>query len=203
MLQNRALDLDDDAADLGTRLRLRRKMRGLTMQTVADRAGLTAGFISQVERNLAAPSLTSLTAIAEALDARVTDFLDPPRNAELTSREDLRELYRLPGAPFSYERLSTSFPGSQLTAVLLHEPPGRRSEPIRHRGEELYFVLDGELTFYLDGTEMVLRKGDSIHFPSSRLHSTWNHSDRETTVIVCTTMNIFEDGDRRPADDAT
>jgi transcriptional regulator with XRE-family HTH domain len=197
MLQNRAVDLEDNATDLGTRLRLRREARGLTMQTVADRAGLTAGFISQVERNLAAPSLTSLTAIAEALGAHITDFLDPPRNEDLTSRDTLRELYRLPGAPFSYERLSTSFPGSQLTAVLLHEPPGRRSEPIRHRGEELYFILEGELTFYIDDTEIVLRKGDSIHFSSSRLHSTWNHSDRATTMIVCTTMNIFEEGDPR------
>jgi mannose-6-phosphate isomerase-like protein (cupin superfamily) len=88
-----------------------------------------------------------------------------------------------------------------LTAVLVHEPPGRRSEPIRHRGEELYFILEGELTFYIDDTETVLRKGDSIHFSSSRRHSTWNHSDRETTVIVCTTMNIFEEGQpRRHAD---
>lgn len=197
MLQNRALELQDNATDLGTRLRHRRKTRGLTMQTVAERAGLTTGFISQVERNLAAPSLTSLTAIAEALGAHITDFLDPPRNEDLTSRDALRELYRLPGAPFSYERLSTSFPGSQLTAVLLHEPPGRRSEPIRHRGEELYFVLEGELTFFIDDTEMILRKGDSIHFSSSRRHSTWNHSDRATTMIVCTTMNIFEEGDPR------
>jgi transcriptional regulator with XRE-family HTH domain len=197
MLQNRALELQDNATDLGTRLRHRRKARGLTMQTVAERAGLTTGFISQVERNLAAPSLTSLTAIAEALGAHITDFLDPPRNEDLTSRDALRELYRLPGAPFSYERLSTSFPGSQLTAVLLHEPPGRRSEPIRHRGEELYFVLEGELTFFIDDTEMILRKGDSIHFSSARRHSTWNHSDRATTMIVCTTMNIFEEGDPR------
>jgi transcriptional regulator with XRE-family HTH domain len=181
------------ASDLGSRLRRRRQAVGLTMQAVADHAGLTAGFISQVERNLAAPSLTSLTSIAEALGAHITDFLDPPRNKDLTSREDSRELYALPGAPVSYERLSTTFAGSTLTAVLQHEPPGRRAEPMRHRGEELYYVLRGEITVYVDGTETVLRKGDSIHFASTRRHYTWNHTDRETTILVCSTMNVFED----------
>lgn len=190
---------DPAASDLGTRLRRRRQAVGLTMQAVADHAGLTAGFISQVERNLAAPSLTSLTSIAEALGAHITDFLDPPRNQDLTSREELRELYALPGAPVSYERLSTTFPGSQITAVLMHEPPGRRAEPMRHRGEELYYVLQGEITVYLDDTETVLRKGDSIHFASTRRHHTWNHSDAETVMLVCSTMNVFED----PAADAT
>lgn len=201
MVQNLASDDRDAALDLGARLRHRRKACGLTMQTVADRAGLTAGFISQVERNLAAPSLSSLTSIAEAMGAHITDFLDPPRPGDLISREALRELYAPPGAPFSYERLSTSFPGSQLSAVVMHQPPGFRSEPMRHRGEELYFVLEGEITIYVDETETVLRKGDSIHFASHRPHRTWNHTGREAVLLICTTLNVFEETDR-PRDDA-
>ncbi len=202
MLQNPAPDTTDSAPDLGTRLRKRRKECGLTMQAVADSAGLTAGFISQVERNLAAPSLASLTCIAEALGSHITDFLGAPPNAAEVSRDTLRELYAVPGGTFAYERLSTTFPGSQLTAVLIHEPPGSRSEPMRHRGEELFFVLEGELTVTVDGATRILRRGDSIHFDSQRLHSTWNHTDKETTVIVCNTMDVFggddADEDRAP-----
>lgn len=200
MVQNLAPEAKDGALDLGARLRHRRKACGLTMQTVADRARLSVGFISQVERNLAAPSLSSLTSIAEAMGAHITDFLDPPRSGDLISREALREVYVLPGAPFSYERLSTSFPGSQLSAVVMHKPPGFRSEPMRHRGEELYFVLEGEITVHVDDTETVLRRGDSIHFASDRRHHTWNHTDREAVLLICTTMNVFEETDR-PRDD--
>lgn len=202
MLQNQASATDDAADDLGGRLRRRRKACGLTMQAVADHAGLTAGFISQVERNLAAPSLTSLTAIAEALGGHITDFLDPPKNDDEISREDLRELYALPGAPFSYERLSTTFPGSTLTTVVMHKPPGSRSVPMRHRGEELYFMLEGAITVHVDDTETVLNKGDSIHFASDRRHHTWNHTTREAVLLICSTMNVFEDADPPAADDA-
>lgn len=165
------------------------------MQEVADGAGLTAGFISQVERNLAAPSLASLTSIAEVLGCHITDFLEPPRNDAEISREALRDIYNVPGGDFSYERLSTTFPGSQLTAVLIHEEPGRRSEPMRHRGEELYFVLKGALTVTVDGVESILKQGDSIHFDSRRLHHSFNHTDQETVIIVCNTMDVFGDED--------
>ena len=203
MLQKPDRDSPDSAHDLGTRLRNRRKGRGLTMQAVADSAGLTAGFISQVERNLAAPSLSSLTCIAEALDAHITDFLQAPPDAAEVSRDALRELYAVPGGTVAYERLSTTFPGSRLTAVLIHEPPGRRSEPMRHSGEELFFVLEGELTVVVDGATSVLRRGDSIHFDSRRPHSTWNHTDGETIIIVCNTMDVFggDDGDGEKAPD--
>ncbi|MBT8476106.1 MAG: XRE family transcriptional regulator [Alphaproteobacteria bacterium] len=198
MLQKPAHKEREFAQELGARLRKHRKDRGLTMQEVADGAGLTAGFISQVERNLATPSLASLTSIAEVMGCHVTDILEPPRSDGEISREALRELYNVPGGDFSYERLSTTFPGSQLTAVLIHRQPGRRSEPMRHRGEELYFVLKGALTVTVDGEESVLQQGDSIHFDSRRLHHSWNHSDDETVIVVCNTIDVFGD-EEKPA----
>ena len=62
----------DDA--LGARLRARRKALGKTMQQVADDAGLTIGFISQVERGISKPSLSSLYNLAKALEASVDMF---------------------------------------------------------------------------------------------------------------------------------
>lgn len=176
---------------LGKRLRLRRKARGLTMQTVADDAGLTVGFISQVERDIAAPSLSSLTSIADALGSHVSDFLRPPRNDHEKTHADLREMYSLPGAAISYERLSTTFPGSQLTSVMVHHPPHHQSEPMRHKGEELYLILDGELSVFVDDQESVLRKGDTIHFDSTRLHYVFNRSDQPARMLVCNTMDVF------------
>ena len=204
MLKNTRESDTSDNAGLGARLRKLRKTRRMTLQAVADKAGLTTGFISQVERDIAAPSLSSLMSIAEALDAHVTDFLKSPRNDRETTHGSHRERYAVPGGTNQYERLSTRFPGSQLSAVLLHEPPGHRSEAISHRGEELYFVLAGEITVSVDGTQSVLREGDSIHFDSNRTHFTWNHSDRPATFIVCNTMDVFgdDDGGRSQAHDS-
>jgi len=187
-----ALREKEPSVDLGQAFRRRRTELGLTMQAVADSAGLSVGFISQVERGLAVPSLSSLVAIAEALDRPVSEFLDRPLSSA-TTRNRKRQPFSVPGARRSYERLSTTFPGSRLHSVIAHEPPGMRVEPISHRGEEFFFVLEGEITVELEGRQVVLRTGDTIHFDSRRVHSTWNHSDRSAVLLWCGTMNVFED----------
>ncbi|MEP3279824.1 MAG: cupin domain-containing protein [Stappiaceae bacterium] len=179
--------------NLGEALRLRRKELGLTMQAVADGAGLSVGFISQVERNLTAPSLASLVAMAEVLQKPLSAFLGQTAEAREATFDRHRASFSVQGAGPSYERLSTVFPGSQLHSVIVHESPGHRSEPISHRGEEMFLILEGEITVEIEGTREVLRKGDSIHFDSRRVHSTWNHGTRTASIMWCGTMDIFGD----------
>ncbi|EAR51883.1 probable transcriptional regulator [Oceanicola granulosus HTCC2516] len=163
------------------------------MQTVADEAGLSVGFISQIERGLTAPSLSSLATIAEVLGASIPEFLDRPKRGSETTRQAMREVFALAASDMSYERISSSFRGSQLYSVIVHEPPGHRGEPISHRGEEMFFVLAGEVTVEIEGTIDVLRSGDSVHFDSTRVHSTWNDTDRTASFLWCGTMDIFGD----------
>ncbi|MFW5654050.1 MAG: cupin domain-containing protein [Roseicyclus sp.] len=164
------------------------------MQAVADAAGLSVGFISQVERDLTAPSLSSLASLSEVLQTPISAFLTQPAVDGATTRNDGRASYSVDASGPSYERLSTKFPGSQICSVIFHEPPGHRSEPISHRGEEMFFVLAGEVTVEIEGKVEILRPGDSIHFASTRVHSTWNHTDRPVSILWCGTMDVFGDG---------
>ncbi len=178
---------------LGSNLRNRRHELGLTLQEVADGANLTAGFISQLERNLNAPSISSLTAIARVLDSDLADFFAVPRGGAPTTRAEERLGYSLDETRTKYERISAGFEGHALNAVIVHEQPGYRSEAIRHEGEELFYVLSGSITVELDGKAFVLNAGDSIHFSSDQRHSTWNHTSEVTTILMVVTMNIFGD----------
>jgi transcriptional regulator with XRE-family HTH domain len=178
---------------LGATIRTRRKELGLTMQEVAEGAGLSVGFISQVERDITAPSLGSLASIARVLDTPLSRFLDQPQQVAETTRHDLRQAYAIPGAEMTYERLSNVFAGSRLHSVIVHEPPGHRLEPISHRGEEMFYMLAGSITVEIEGQSQTLRQGDSIHFDSTRIHSTWNHSDTTASILWCGTMDVFGD----------
>ncbi|MBO6602316.1 helix-turn-helix domain-containing protein [Rhodophyticola porphyridii] len=184
---------EEAPSNLGPALRARRKELGMTMQAVADAAGLSVGFISQIERGLAAPSLSSLAGLAEVLQRPISDFLVQPGADGNTTRQNRRVTYSVDMSGPSYERISTKFSGSQLTSVIVHEPPGRRSEPISHRGEEMFFVLAGEVTVEIEGQAEVLGPGDSIHFDSNRVHSTWNHTDQTVSLLWCGTMDMFGD----------
>lgn len=183
---------------LGERLRHRRKQLVLTLQEVADQAGLSVGFISQIERGLTTPSLSSLVAVARVLQSHVSEFLAQPEVATPLTRQSERPHYAVGSNSLTYERLSTSFPGNVLRSLIIHEPPGYRSEPIAHEGEEIFYVLAGELTVEVDGLGTVLVAGDSIHFQSTQVHSTWNHTERPTMILHTCTMDVFGDDPARP-----
>lgn len=182
------------ADPLGPRLRDRRQGLGLTLKDVAERTGFSIGFLSQIERGLATPSLVSLTQVCRSLGCEIGEFLSQPRGDQRVTRQNDRPVYALGSNTVSYERLSASFPGNVLRSVIIREPPGFRSEPNSHEGEELYFILEGALTIEINGEQMVLERGDSIHFPSTCSHCTWNHTDGQTTILHTCTMDVFGDG---------
>ena len=181
---------------LGSNLRNRRRELGLTLQDVADGAKLTAGFISQLERNLTAPSLSSLAAIARVLQSELADFFAVPGGESPTTRADQRVNYTLDETRTKYERITAGFEGHVLNGVIVHEQPGYRSESIRHEGEELFYVLNGSITVELEDKAIVLKAGDSIHFRSDQRHSTWNHTSEVVSILIVVTMDIF--GEAQP-----
>ena len=191
-----------EISPLGDRLRNRRKALKLTLQEVADQAGFSVGFISQIERGITVPSLVSLIAVCKVLKVEIGSFFKQPKIYAPVTRRVHRTVFGLGGASsnaVTYERLSASFPGNVLRSTLIHEPPGFRSEPNSHEGEEIYYIVEGSLTIELDGEVLILETGDTAHFPSTRTHVTWNHTTTPTTIFHTCTMDVF--GDDEPSGD--
>ena len=106
MLKKPVVEKDLDLVSLGEKLRQRRKELRLTLSDVANGAGLSVGFISQVERNITAPSLGSLATIASVLDFPINAFLDGATKNEEVTRSVDRSKFGVPGLEVSYERRS-------------------------------------------------------------------------------------------------
>ena len=183
---------------LGKRLRDRRQQLGLTLKQVADGAGLSVGFISQIERGLNAPSLSSLAAISGVLRTHVTEFLAQPRPDAPFTLMGERRSFAIEQHALRYERISASFPGSVLNGVIIHKPPGHRSEWISHEGEELFYILEGAITVETENESTVLEAGSSIHFKSTRRHSSWNHGTSPAVILHVCTSDLFGDHSKRP-----
>ena len=203
LLQNSNTSSDQypNVTSLGERLRAKRKEKKLTLQDVAKAAGFSTGFISQIERGITVPSLTSLVAVCRVLGMDVAGFFQTAQDDLNTiTRHNERTRYALDGSPdrtVSYERLSAAFQGSILRSTLIHEPPGHRSEPMSHEGEEIFYIVEGALTIEIDGERTVLEAGDSAHFLSARVHTTWNHTSEPTVIFHTCTMDVFGDGETR------
>lgn len=183
---------------VGPLIRARRRQMHLTLQALADAAGISVGYVSQVERNLATPSLGTLAQIARSLDVGVDYFIATPDAGNALSRAAERQSFSVSGSSIIYERIGTDFAGNVLSSFVLTIPAGYRSETVSHEGEEIIFMLAGDLTVRVEPDEMVLTTGDSFHFRGNRPHSWWNATGEPVRLLWTGTVALF-----RPRADAS
>lgn len=188
--------MDNDPLKVGQKIREARKQRRLTLQRVAEATGLSIGFLSQVERDITTPSLSSLVTIAKVLDLPVSAFLQQPEIPSAVSRREGRDAYAINPGWISYERLSTTFPGQALSAVKMNVPPRYLSETAAHEGEEIVYVLSGMIRYVVDGIDHDLQSGDVLHFSAQRPHRVHNPTDQVAEVLSVGTQQLFEDSAR-------
>ena len=174
----------------GQTIRARRQELGLTLQTLADRSGLSPAFISQVERNQASASMVSLMNLAHALDVSVTAFMELPLGeAPIRRRSDPQ--YIEIESPVQYVQLSAGMQFQQMDAVLMVIPPGYVFPVDQREGEDFLYVLKGELYTELGSLKETLREGDSTHFNSRTPHTARNLSDQEVVLLYVGTPSVF------------
>lgn len=151
------------------RLRIARQQ---TLQDLADRTGLTKGYLSKVERSKKAPPYSTLSKIAAGLDIELTALLSGDASAAkdvrlFLSKNEKRALIHETDlfAGYDYEPLAEGKPGKNMEPFIIHAPFDI-NRTYTHEGEENIYVLDGELEFHYGEDVHVLNSGDNIYFDS-------------------------------------
>ena len=176
---------------VGALVRARRKETNLTLQQLAERAGLSAAFISQVERNKVVPSIVSLANIARALNTNVTEFMEIPQG-EQPIRTAGNPQYIQMDSPVTYIQLSANMKLQKMDAILMRIPPGHVFPVDQRDGEDFLYVLEGELYSELGNIKKTLKAGDSMHFNSRTRHTASNLSEADVVLLYVGTPSIFE-----------
>lgn len=154
--------------NLGILLRRHRKEKKLTLKTVAERAGVSEGFMSQVENNVKTPSVSTLMKICEAVGADVGSLLNQLKRQEglfLVKKEEWDDV-DLPHTGFATRRFCPPEQRSVIDSALLFIEPGK-SIPVRKgvkNGQEVLCVLQGELELSRGQRVVHLTQGDAVHF---------------------------------------
>jgi transcriptional regulator with XRE-family HTH domain len=183
-------------ADIGQRLRAARRERGRSLQFVADEAGLSKSFISQLELGQSAASLGTLKRICAVLDIPVWALLDdaPEAGAEgdtpgsrgrvAVVRSQDRKVRRPAGSSTEISLLTPDLNRKiEVTLSVVQPGEGYGHEPYTHRGEEFGLVLSGTYEVTVDGVAHVLEEGDSIYLPSHLPHRTRALGDVPVTTF--------------------
>ncbi len=141
---------------LGTRIRGLRKRRGLTLAELGAQSELTAGYISQLERNLAYPSIPALFNIARSLGVTIQWFfaseaaVDPADAGYVVRRNTRMSVHYEDGI---IDELLTPQPSRQLEILHSRFPPGTYSQQsYSHEGEEAGYILSGIFELWLGDT---------------------------------------------------
>lgn len=184
-------------SQLGKTIRARRHAVKKTLVQIAAETGLTAGFISQVERDQTTPSITSLVVIAKALGVTISDLIKQPQQVQPDSYHDQRQAYSVASGQVKYERLSTVFPGSKVHSVKFTMPSGYKSEMVSHEGDEMVFVLSGQVEYIVGPKHYVLSVGDSLHFDGTIPHSVEAllHESKHAELLWVGTAQLFDGAD--------
>lgn len=163
------------------------------MQQVADEAGLTIGFISQIERGISTPSLASLYNVAKALNATVDHFVSqkPSLTHSAVSHAGKRQIYKVGDTTRYYEFLQRGFADAALNACISHVPPGHQSEMMSHEGEEFVYLVSGQMRYELDGIDYELGAGDTLHIDSRKPHRGHNIGAETAVELWVGTMRLF------------
>lgn len=177
---------------LGQRIRARRQELDLSLRELAERVELTASFLSQIERDLASPSIESLRKVSQALDVPIFYFLVEPETKSPVVRRDMRLKLMLPESRLTYELLTPDL-NRKMEVFVAELEPGNANIATRllQDTEECIYVLQGELEIQLAEEVYWLGPGDSIYFEGPLLRRLTAKGDQTLRFVSAITPPIF------------
>lgn len=168
---------------IGAKIRNLRNQNGLTQEELADRTELTKGFISQMERGLTAPSVSTLLDIVECLGTNLSDFFHEENELQIVyPKEDYFE--KEDEHKNSITWLIATAQSCSMEPILVQLQPGQSMpEDKPHEGEEFGYVLDGEIRLHYGEDVYTVRKGDSFIFPANRKHKISSACKKVSSIL--------------------
>ena len=159
---------------LGGRVRELRGRRGLTLEDLAGRSGVSRAMISKLERGEKNPTLVVAAKLAEGLGVTLSQLvgIEERREVVVVPREG-RMVMRDPETGFERQLLSPAFVGRGVEFVRNEIPEGSTSGefPPHRKGVAEYVVVErGRLRAVLGGEEYVLEEGDALYFEADVAH---------------------------------
>ena len=176
--------------DIGEKIKRLRVSNQLTLEELANRSELTKGFLSQVERNLTSPSISTLEDILEALGTNLRDFFDEKQEEQIVfsnkdffiNEQDLHTIsYIVPNAQ-----------KNQMEPILIEMQHGAQTSQIEpHEGEEFGYVLTGRITLHYGHQEVSIKAGQTFYIKGDKPHYISNQHQHVAKVIWISTPPSF------------
>ena len=181
----------DIPSPLGPRIRALRENMGISLRELAERSGVSAPMLSQVERGETSPTLQVASRIAAGLELRLSQLLriDEDGAVVVVRRSERRKGPTSRGG-HRYEILTPPLPGQRAELSRHTLAPGAVTggpgDPSTHEpgSRETAVVEAGAVTLHCDGQDHELETGDSVTFDADLPHTFENRGKREAVLLA-------------------
>lgn len=177
--------------EVSEQIKALRLKQGKTLKNLSKDTGLSVSFLSQVERGESSIAITSLNKIAGALNVHIKTFFEPEHAHDFKINPSKIEPFRLEKSEQEFLRVSSEFVNRRLDSYMIKVPPNNHSEPSSHEGEEMYYVMEGEITFFVNEKKYLLTENEMIHFPSIFKHYYKNETNKNVKILCILTPKLF------------
>ncbi|CCV66401.1 Transcriptional regulator [Paracholeplasma brassicae] len=178
--------------DIGSKIRELRLENGLTQEELANRLELTKGYISQLENNLSSPSMTTLFSILEVLGTDVSDFFSNQIEEQIVFKQS--DFFEKENNDLKH-KISWIVPNAlkyEMEPIIIEIGPGGSSEmDDPHAGEEFGYVLEGEITLFINKKKHIIRTGETFYYLANKEHYLHNHTTKKVKVLWISTPPMF------------
>lgn len=176
--------------DIGAHIKALRIQNDLTLEELASRSELTKGFLSQVERNLTSPSVSTLEDILEALGTDLASFFKDSKQTKLVFTK--QDYFIDEHEEYCIHWIVPNAQKNEMEPILLElHPEGTSMVFDPHDGEEFGYVLEGRITLVNGEKEYPVKKGETFYINGKHRHYLRNAGKHDAKVLWITTPPLF------------
>ncbi len=170
--------------DIGRKIKRLRQEKNLTQDELALRCELSKGFISQLERDLTSPNLSTLADILESLGLTLSEFFREDRDEKIVFGEN--DFFEATNDSLGYtvEWIIPNAQKNEMEPMLLTlEPGGRYNEETAHSGEEFGYVLYGSVYLHIGNKRYKVKKGECFCYKPNNNHTLSNPGKTKAKIL--------------------
>jgi transcriptional regulator with XRE-family HTH domain len=182
---------DDILIQISNRIKERRREKNITVQELANLAGVSKGLISQIENSRTIPSLIVLIDIIKALEIDLNEFFKDIRTKSKLSpilikrKEEYEHFEKEHANGFHYQRILTRFiDHSTVDIVILNLEPNATRPLVETEAFEYKYILAGEIEYQFNEEKIKLYQGDSMLFDGRIPHTPINMGNQTASMLV-------------------
>ena len=176
--------------DIGKKLKDLRIKNDLTLEELASRSELTKGFLSQVERNLTSPSISTLEDLLEALGTNLSEFFQSDQEEKIVFHT--QDFFVDEKDEYTIEWVIPNAQKNEMEPILLTIHGHERSKEMEcHNGEEFGYILKGNVTLVRGNKKYRLKAKETFYMDGKESHYFINNGSSDAKILWVTTPPMF------------